>query len=109
MAVQALKDISTDLADFWSNLNPRMLPSTPSVKSIALVGSQMAAQAVQAGQVPFGLHGWESHAPSCSNAQISCRNTSVVHDLCCFNAPGGQMLQTQFWDANPPTGPSDAW
>jgi ribonuclease T2 len=26
-----------------------------------------------------------------------------------FNAPGGQILQTQFWDTNPPTGPDDSW
>ena len=50
-----------------------------------------------------------SNAPSCPHAQISCHNTSVVADLCCFNAPGGQMLQTQFWDTHPPTGPDDAW
>jgi ribonuclease T2 len=33
----------------------------------------------------------------------------VVENLCCFNAPGGQLLQTQFWDTNPPTGPNDSW
>ncbi|KAL8678737.1 MAG: hypothetical protein Q9186_004928 [Xanthomendoza sp. 1 TL-2023] len=30
-------------------------------------------------------------------------------DTCCFNAPGGLLLQTQFWDTNPPTGPSNSW
>ncbi|KAG8529073.1 uncharacterized protein KY384_005708 [Bacidia gigantensis] len=47
--------------------------------------------------------------PSCPNAQVSCQNTTAVADTCCFNAPGGQLLQTQFWDYNPPTGPSDSW
>ena len=47
--------------------------------------------------------------PTCSNPQLSCQNTTAVSDLCCFNAPGGQLLQTQFWDYNPPTGPSDSW
>ncbi|KAL1303264.1 hypothetical protein AAFC00_006677 [Neodothiora populina] len=61
-------------------------------------------------QLPMNAQGWESNAPTCSpDVPISCRNTSVVDNLCCFNAPGGQMLQTQFWDVNPPTGPSDAW
>ncbi|KAF1352082.1 ribonuclease M [Delphinella strobiligena] len=60
-------------------------------------------------QLPLNSHGWESNGPSCPDAQISCQNTSVVDNLCCFNAPGGQMLQTQFWDVSPPTGPSDAW
>ncbi|KAL8718184.1 MAG: hypothetical protein Q9225_004646 [Loekoesia sp. 1 TL-2023] len=47
--------------------------------------------------------------PSCPNPQLSCQNTTAVADTCCFNAPGGQLLQTQFWDSNPPTGPSDHW
>lgn len=36
---------------------------------------------------------------TCSNPQLSCQNTTTVSDLCCFNAPGGQLLQTQFWDS----------
>ncbi|KAG0648795.1 Ribonuclease T2 [Hyphodiscus hymeniophilus] len=46
---------------------------------------------------------------TCSNPQLSCQNTTSVSDLCCFNAPGGQILQTQFWDTNPSTGPSNSW
>ncbi|KAL1296798.1 hypothetical protein AAFC00_004427 [Neodothiora populina] len=44
-----------------------------------------------------------------SSIPLSCGNTTVVKDLCCFNAPGGQLLQTQFWDTDPSTGPSDSW
>ncbi|GLB35849.1 putative RNase T2 family protein [Lyophyllum shimeji] len=40
---------------------------------------------------------------------VSCHNTSAVSDLCCFEAPGGLLLQTQFWDTNPSTGPSNSW
>ncbi|CAD6591898.1 MAG: ribonuclease T2-like [Alectoria sarmentosa] len=46
---------------------------------------------------------------TCSNPQTSCQNTSAVANTCCFNAPGGQLLQTQFWDADPSTGPVDSW
>lgn len=46
---------------------------------------------------------------TCLNPQLSCSNTTVVQDLCCFNAPGGQLLQTQFWDTNPVSGPVDSW
>ncbi len=45
---------------------------------------------------------------SCPNAQLSCHNTTAV-DTCCLNYPGGLMLQTQFWDTQPPVGPSDSW
>ncbi|KAJ7170164.1 ribonuclease [Mycena filopes] len=44
-----------------------------------------------------------------STGTASCTNTSAVSDLCCFQAPGGQLLQTQFWDTSPSTGPSNAW
>lgn len=65
---------------------------------------------------------------TCSNPQLSCQNTTSVSDLCCFNAPGGQLVQTQFWDtsiffalwclalknrdwqfSDPSTGPSNSW
>ncbi|RFU34240.1 hypothetical protein B7463_g2081, partial [Scytalidium lignicola] len=46
---------------------------------------------------------------TCLNPQLSCQNVTQVQDLCCFNAPGGQLLQTQFWDTDPSTGPSDSW
>lgn len=89
--------------DFWSNLADKA-PSVPSLRSVLLGGSQVILGA----QSYFG--GLDAgNAPSCSNPQLSCHNTSVVEDLCCFNYPGGQMLQTQFWDTNPPTGPDDAW
>ncbi|KAL8940242.1 MAG: hypothetical protein Q9211_002372 [Gyalolechia sp. 1 TL-2023] len=46
---------------------------------------------------------------TCSNTQLSCQNTTAVADTCCFNAPGGLLLLTQFWDTNPPTGPTNSW
>jgi ribonuclease T2 len=41
---------------------------------------------------------------TCPNPQLSCQNTTAVSNLCCFNAPGGQLVQTQFWDTSPSTG-----
>lgn len=41
---------------------------------------------------------------SCLNAQLSCHNTTAVADTCCFNAPGGELLVTSFWDTDPSTG-----
>jgi hypothetical protein len=41
---------------------------------------------------------------SCLNPQLSCHNTAAVADTCCFNAPGGKLLVTQFWDTDPSTG-----
>ncbi|KAI0085048.1 ribonuclease T2-like protein [Irpex rosettiformis] len=35
-----------------------------------------------------------------------------MNDPCCFNAPGGHFLQTQFWDYESPlkwAGPNDSW
>lgn len=42
----------------------------------------------------------------------SCHNSTAQKNLCCFNAPGGHFLQTQFWDYNSPVqwaGPADSW
>lgn len=35
---------------------------------------------------------------------VSCTNTTPIADSCCFEAPGGILLQTQFWDYYPPLG-----
>ncbi|EER29222.1 Ribonuclease Trv, putative [Coccidioides posadasii C735 delta SOWgp] len=43
------------------------------------------------------------------DVELSCHNTRPVEDTCCFNAPGGLILLTQFWDAQPATGPEDSW
>ena len=51
-----------------------------------------------------------SDAPSCpSDSPLSCHNTTAAPDSCCFIYPGGQLLQTQFWDTDPAVGPTDSW
>ena len=50
------------------------------------------------------------NAPSCPvDSPTSCQNSTVAPDSCCFIYPGGQLLQTQFWDTNPTVGPDDSW
>ncbi|KAM5536034.1 hypothetical protein V8D89_010292 [Ganoderma adspersum] len=44
-----------------------------------------------------------------TSGPASCHNTTTEKDLCCFESPGGLLLQTQFWDTNPSTGPSNSW
>lgn len=52
----------------------------------------------------------QGNSEMCSNSgPYSCQNTSAVSDTCCFNAPGGALLQTQFWDTSPPSGPTNSW
>ncbi|KAI0516829.1 ribonuclease t2 [Xylaria bambusicola] len=62
------------------------------VTGLAVVGSAAAASVSCPADLPY-----------------SCSNTTVVEDLCCFEAPGGAVLLTQFWDTAPSTGPSDSW
>ncbi|KDQ08403.1 hypothetical protein BOTBODRAFT_37976 [Botryobasidium botryosum FD-172 SS1] len=50
------------------------------------------------------------HMTSCGvSTPISCTNTTTVSNLCCFEYPGGLLMQTQFWDTSPATGPEDSW
>lgn len=43
-----------------------------------------------------------------NNSTLSCQSSSQA-PTCCYNYPGGALLQTQFWDTNPSTGPTDSW
>ncbi|CAI6339092.1 unnamed protein product [Periconia digitata] len=87
-----------------SLLGSETMPSLPSVRSLSKLAFGGAQVLLGGGQTVLG-----GTPATCANPQLSCHNTTIVEDLCCFNAPGGQMLQTQFWDTNPPTGPSDSW
>lgn len=51
---------------------------------------------------PFMLAGDPTSCPS--DIPMSCHNTTVVENTCCF-IPQGQLLLTQFWDTEPVTGP----
>lgn len=48
-------------------------------------------------------------APTCPRKDLSCHTRFDGQDTCCFNHPGGQILMTQFWDADPALGPVDSW
>ncbi|KAJ5994792.1 Ribonuclease T2 [Penicillium waksmanii] len=47
---------------------------------------------------------------TCSNNNntLSCHSSSKA-GTCCYSYPGGALLQTQFWDTDPVTGPTDSW
>lgn len=46
---------------------------------------------------------------TCSTSIQSCSTAATSANTCCVNTPGGQFLQTQFWDTDPVTGPSNSW
>lgn len=81
---------------------PSTMPSLRSIAKLALGSAQMAF-------LPSNNGVLGGYPMSCPNAQLSCHNTTAVANTCCFNAPGGQLLQTQFWDTAPATGPVDHW
>ncbi|KAJ7766628.1 ribonuclease T2-like protein, partial [Mycena metata] len=60
-------------------------------------------------QFPVSSTGGLASSCDATSDVASCTNTTAIADLCCFEAPGGLLLQTQFWDSNPATGPSDSW
>ncbi|KAK2875635.1 hypothetical protein FQN49_001552 [Arthroderma sp. PD_2] len=56
------------------------------------------------------ISGVYADGPSCPpGGEVSCHNSGPVEDTCCFNSPGGLVAVTQFWDADPVTGPEDSW
>ncbi|KMQ46582.1 putative ribonuclease T2 [Trichophyton rubrum] len=72
-----------------------------------LASSTTAAAMLAASQLFSGVR---ADGPTCPpGGEVSCHNSGPVQDTCCFNTPGGLILQTQFWDADPATGPEDSW
>jgi len=72
----------------------------------ALVGSAIASPLVSSTE-PIDL--FRKTSGCSTSGPTSCHNTTSVKDTCCFESPGGLLLQTQFWDTDPATGPDDSW
>jgi ribonuclease T2 len=85
----------------------------PSLRSLSkyAVSAFGASQSVLAGSANMNMNSlsYRDTFSSCPSPELSCHNTTAQANLCCFNSPGGSLLQTQFWDTSPPTGPSDSW
>ncbi|KAF3482878.1 ribonuclease T2-like protein [Arthroderma uncinatum] len=73
-----------------------MLSSTSVVAGALLAASQLSGVYADGFSCPPG-------------GEVSCHNSGPVQDTCCFNSPGGLIALTQFWDADPATGPEDSW
>jgi len=74
--------------------------------SIAMVSAQDAAV--------FNTSGLLFDKPFTSSCSINApRSCSIPdprdQDPCCYEYPGGLLLQTQFWDTHPSIGPHDSW
>jgi ribonuclease T2 len=70
--------------------------------------------AVTAGSIATSLNG-TSIGKRAGTISSGCGTTGALScssnapGTCCFEAPGGLILQTQFWDTSPETGPTDSW
>ena len=101
--IDAVKEGVQNAAASLQSVAPQTtaMPSLRTLSKLAFGGAQVL---LGGGQRVMG-----DYVQTCEAPQLSCHNTTVVENLCCFNAPGGQILQTQFWDTSPPTGPDDSW
>jgi hypothetical protein len=97
---------------FCANFTAQTVTSTASIPTYAVAGCEgNVTSRVSSACACIATSTSTSPAPtatsgpkSCLNPQLSCHNTTAVADTCCFNAPGGELLVTQFWDTNPSTG-----
>ncbi|KII93610.1 hypothetical protein PLICRDRAFT_398873 [Plicaturopsis crispa FD-325 SS-3] len=71
---------------------------------LALLGSSLAKPLFSPAE-PFEIFKRASSGCSTSGA-ASC--SSSAKGTCCFEAPGGLLLQTQFWDTDP-SSPTNSW
>ncbi|KAI0257090.1 ribonuclease T2-like protein [Lactifluus subvellereus] len=66
----------------------------------------VAATAVSA----HGLGSRNQLSSGCdTSGPVSCSIDPPPSDSCCYESPEGLLLQTQFWETHPSTGPRDSW
>ena len=80
--------------------------SSSAPSSLAPISSSLKPSS-SAGPVPSQLPSIFKSCPA--DLPLSCSTDASNIDSCCVEAPGGVLLQTQFWDYNPSTGPNDSW
>lgn len=86
----------------------------PSLRTLLYFGSSLFATQNPLQQSesvsPFSISVTNNNpSSSCpADSPLSCHN-DTLQPSCCFIAPGGQFLLTQFWDTNPSIGPVDSW
>jgi ribonuclease T2 len=91
------------------SVSDNTMPSLRSLSKYA-ISAFGASQSVLAGTMNMNMRSLAVDSfSSCPSPELSCHNTTAQANLCCFNSPGGALLQTQFWDTSPPTGPDDSW
>ncbi|KAI0030963.1 base non-specific acid ribonuclease [Vararia minispora EC-137] len=73
------------------------------LRSTVLAAVATAALAQQIPLVPVK----SKFTSSCPAGPASCQTSDEAS--CCLESPGGLIVQTQFWDSHPPTGPADSW
>ncbi|EIW64001.1 ribonuclease T2 [Trametes versicolor FP-101664 SS1] len=72
----------------------------------ALAGTALASNATS--DASDLNHLFKRISSGCSTTgTASCHGSAA--GSCCFESPGGLLLQTQFWDTSPSTGPSNSW
>ncbi|KEP55618.1 ribonuclease T2 [Rhizoctonia solani 123E] len=79
------------------------------IQSLVLACAGIAVASPLASSPSLNAHSLFARTSCSTTGVASCTNTTAQSNLCCFEYPGGQLLQTQFWDFNPSTGPSDSW
>jgi len=104
--------------DTLTNNQESFLTHTATMLAVAAIVAALVGSSAASFLSVFGVtsltHSDRSLIPNiasgCSTTgTLSCGNTSAVSNLCCFESPGGLLLQTQFWDTSPSTGPTNSW
>ena len=105
--------VASQASSLYEKLNiTDNMPSIRTASKVALSGLAAAQQVLGFMQSPVARDGLllgRASASCSTTGQLSCQNTTAQSNLCCFNAPGGALLQTQFWDTDPVVGPSNSW
>lgn len=87
-----------------------MLISTKSHLALALLSVLPTTHAMMVNWVPDSLKQAILGPHECpANLPMTCQNSTPIDNECCFESPGGIMLQTQFWDYYPAIGANDSF
>lgn len=82
--------------------------SLPSFK-MSFSARALGLLALSAAQLFNGAHAGVQSCPADSPVSCSSSSSKSSSGSCCLESPGGLLLQTQFWDTDPVTGPTDSW
>ncbi|KAJ7670298.1 ribonuclease T2-like protein [Mycena rosella] len=108
-SITVTKGPHDELVDFVALLLPEAMLSIAGLLALAGFSTASIVKNFTSSNINVNRGIISELSSGCPTTGTASCGTPAGTNTCCFETPGGLLLQTQFWDTSPSTGPSNSW